>query len=238
MTWPSTAHYELTFAGESYAIECFADDFMERRLRRGRPYEHRELADLHASLAPGGMVVDVGANIGNHALAFSRMGFERLTAYEMMPETRALLERNLASSCRIHYRVVCAAVTDSERRDLRLKRYWKNVGSTAIAPRGPLFGGVKVTLDEEGLSGVTFVKIDVEGHEAAVLAGGAAMLAAQRPVLMVEIWKQHMGDVLPILAKLGYAPGVRMRGEFGDNYLFVHPQGRQLRSPILPRGRR
>jgi len=54
-----------------------------------------------------------------------------------------------------------------------------------------------------------FVKIDVEGHESAVLAGAMETLTTGRPALLVEIEARHRadGDVRPVvelLASLGY----------------------------------
>ena len=45
-------------------------------------------------------------------------------------------------------------------------------------------------LDDFDLGDVGFVKIDVEGHELAVLQGSTDLLRTQRPTLMVEI-EQH-----------------------------------------------
>jgi FkbM family methyltransferase len=42
-------------------------------------------------------------------------------------------------------------------------------------------------LDDCGVANCSFIKIDVEGHEEAVLDGASALIAAQRPVLMVEL---------------------------------------------------
>jgi len=42
-------------------------------------------------------------------------------------------------------------------------------------------------LDDLAISNCSFIKIDVEGHEEAVLDGAAALIAAQRPVLMIEL---------------------------------------------------
>jgi FkbM family methyltransferase len=44
----------------------------------------------------------------------------------------------------------------------------------------------KRTLDDLALSDVGFVKIDVEGHELAVLRGARGLLTGQRPSLMIE----------------------------------------------------
>ena len=46
-------------------------------------------------------------------------------------------------------------------------------------------------LDDYQLPPVGFIKIDVEGHEEAVLRGAAQTIARNRPVLMIEIEERH-----------------------------------------------
>ena len=42
-------------------------------------------------------------------------------------------------------------------------------------------------LDDFSIANCSFIKIDVEGHEEAVLDGATALIASQRPVLMIEL---------------------------------------------------
>jgi FkbM family methyltransferase len=64
------------------------------------------------------------------------------------------------------------------------------------------------TLDEFGFDDVSFIKIDVEGHELDVLKGAAETIARCRPNLIVEIEQRHlafpMTRVFQYLADLGY----------------------------------
>ena len=56
------------------------------------------------------------------------------------------------------------------------------------------FGVVEVAtarLDELGLEPVGFIKIDVEGHEPAVIDGAAGLIARDRPTLLVELEERH-----------------------------------------------
>ncbi len=63
-----------------------------------------------------------------------------------------------------------------------------------IEPGNPLYTGDNDTvqvevkrLDDFGIANCSFIKIDVEGHEEAVLDGAANLIAARRPVLMIEL---------------------------------------------------
>jgi hypothetical protein len=52
-----------------------------------------------------------------------------------------------------------------------------------------------VTLDSLKLPNVSFIKIDVEGHEMSVIEGAKELLATQRPTLIVEIWDLEEPEV-------------------------------------------
>jgi FkbM family methyltransferase len=65
-------------------------------------------------------------------------------------------------------------------------------------------------LDDEigGDTHVAFIKIDVEGHELAVLRGAAATLQRCRPVLLIEIEQRHVREPITVvfdeILSLGY----------------------------------
>lgn len=50
------------------------------------------------------------------------------------------------------------------------------------------------TIDEYGLQNVGFIKIDVEGHELAVLDGAVQTLAANQPMMLIECNDDHQPD--------------------------------------------
>ena len=64
------------------------------------------------------------------------------------------------------------------------------------------------TLDSLELQRVGFIKIDVEGHEQAVLSGAAKTLASERPNILIELEERHcpgtVDFVRHFLQELGY----------------------------------
>jgi hypothetical protein len=60
-----------------------------------------------------------------------------------------------------------------------------------------------------GHTNVGFIKIDVEGHEAAVLRGASRLIEQSAPTLLIEIEQRHIQgpiqDVFNMVAEMGYA---------------------------------
>lgn len=155
-------------------------------------------------LRPGDRMLDVGANAGSYTLLAASRG-AKVTAFEPNPLPRAFLERSLALNG-LAAQVVAAAVS-------------AEAGSVAMDLSGDATGHVAaegvsvpaVTLD--GLPGPapTLVKIDVEGHEAAVIAGGRATLGAAAAAI-VESWGAaplHASLALLGLRPVAYDPATR-----------------------------
>jgi hypothetical protein len=65
------------------------------------------------------------------------------------------------------------------------------------------------TLDEYDFRDVAFIKIDVEGHEEAVLKGAQRTLATNRPSLLIEIEERHNTGSIERVAKMLGALGYR-----------------------------
>jgi FkbM family methyltransferase len=64
-------------------------------------------------------------------------------------------------------------------------------------------------LDDLGLTDIGLIKIDVEGHELAVLHGATETLTQQRPAIVVEAEERHhpnsVAEITGLLQGLGYA---------------------------------
>lgn len=148
----------------------------------------------------GANVIDVGANVGNFSQAVLA-GSQRLgvVAFEPHPRTFAQLQDNLA-----HWRdsprlTLHNLAVGTEAGTLELFDY-EGEGSSVHASvyaevisqmhrQAPVAHQVKVvSLDAVDLAGsIALIKIDVEGHELAVLQGARQTLASHRPrYIMLE----------------------------------------------------
>lgn len=178
------------------------DDKVALKLLSGRPWQRRELETAIAllrqagRLKPDSVFIDVGANIGSQTVYAMRSGaFTRAIAIEPDPHNFEILKRNLAINA-LESRVtpLCAAASAAAG-SLQLARHGKNFGAHSVEPGFVAHPARSIsvtadTLDElvrqQNLAPdqVGLVKIDVEGHEQAVIAGMAVLRRARVPILV------------------------------------------------------
>ena len=163
-------------------------------------FEPNEFAFLDQVLKAGMVFVDVGANDGYYTLfAARRVGLTgRVVAVEPSTRERVNLQRNLDCNRLDNVSIVPAALGAAPGlADLRLA-HGAHAGHNTLgnfAHDGVVAESlerVKVeTLDgvvtQLGLTRVDFVKIDVEGAEASVIAGARRVATSMRPLMLLEI---------------------------------------------------
>lgn len=158
----------------------------------------------------GRVAVDVGANTGVYTVALARLG-AHVEAFEPLPALATLLESAADTHTRVHRvalgRTPGLATIYVPRANGRVLTgragFARPEGDHDTIP-------VRVAaLDDFDFRDVGLVKVDVEGHELAVLEGAQATLARERPVLLVEIEARHLGEPVAAafarIASWGYA---------------------------------
>jgi FkbM family methyltransferase len=168
------------------------------QLRRGR-HEKRALEEFAGALAPGRVVLDVGAWVGMYTLLASRrVGPEgHVYAFEPNSVSRELLDANLRRNRARNVTIVPAAVT------ARPGYAWLRMHRTAHSPETSVHNGsgdVKVPV----LSLASFcaghgispdvIKIDVEGAESDVLMEDAADIVRKAHATIVEVHYSLLRD--------------------------------------------
>jgi FkbM family methyltransferase len=170
-------------------------------------FEPNEFAFLDRMLKPGMVFVDVGANDGYFTLfAARRVGPSgRVVAAEPSSRERAHLQRNLGRNGLDNVTVVPAAIgATSGLADLHLAHGvhagHNTLGSfvhddvvRASLERVPI-EPLDSVIARLGLGRVDFVKIDVEGAEARVIAGAMTVLTSMRPLLLLEVNDKALRD--------------------------------------------
>ena len=183
-------------------------DHMGRMIRGSRQfYELDVLMKCRELYLPGSAIIDVGANIGNHAVFFGTFLDVPVYAFEPYQPNHDLLEMNIAANG-LEGRVVsaCCAIGEVDGVGSLHPGPPSNLGITRVS-----FGAGEVavrSLDSLSISGpIGLLKVDVEGAEVAVLRGGAALIRAWQPDIIVEAGTaKAFAAAAGELMNLGYVP--------------------------------
>jgi FkbM family methyltransferase len=192
-------------------------------------YELPVQTALFQNVAEGGVVYDIGANVGFFSLLSSRrVGAEgRVYAFEPLPRNVAAIERSARLNGFTWLEVFAkAAGAASGEAELNLARHIGGAMLASIGSPPDRRGSIPVEvvavddlIRERSLRPPSLVKIDVEGAELEVIRGMEATLRAHRPVLICELddaseagLEAKIADLSVLLAGLGYglerlAPG-------------------------------
>ena len=157
-------------------------------------------------------VLDVGANIGNHTLAFAKMA-KNVIAFEPQDTIHELCVLNARHADNIEVFKLgasdkAATVHAAVRRDAHgSTRITDDPGADEIATSfevAPLDAFMKDRSDHIGL-----IKIDVEGHEPQALRGAQATIERHRPVIIIEqdraVIEDGTSPAIDMLRSYGYA---------------------------------
>jgi FkbM family methyltransferase len=228
-------------------------------LGRGEP----ELRLLRHLVGTGTTAIDVGASIGIFSAELAQHA-AKVFAFEANPEvaafTRAVAARNVEV-------INVALSSQAGRATLQMPKNRKGHGVTELAtidrePSVSADGVITIEvetrrLDEFPIGDCSFIKVDVEGHEEAVLAGAATLIARQRPVLMVELIEAFnpgaitrlnahfsrlsydcfflSGGALKPIAEFEVARDQGMRGyEYIANFIFIPAERKERVRALLP----
>ncbi len=180
-------------------------------------WAEQELYLMRQLVGRGDTIIDVGANIGCHSLAFSRFvgPTGRVVSIEAQPAMFQRLAANVTANGASHIRCVLALADERTGRafmPLEIAAPEGNYGSVSFAdsrrPDGTTEGNVPVAvmmLDELALARCALIKVDVEGMEWEVLAGARTLLKATRPWLYFEqATDRRRGELFEMLLSLDY----------------------------------
>lgn len=163
--------------------------------------EVRDQVFVQRLVRPGDLFLDAGANIGLYSVIAASAG-ALVEAFEPAPRAAAALRHNLTLSTQSHFVVHEVALSDHSG-----VAYLTQGDVTAhLADSGELVQTARLDDIDLGSAGeLTVLKIDAEGHDAAVLRGATRILTTRRCVVLIEVWSAE-DEIRKTLAELGYQP--------------------------------
>lgn len=202
--------------------------------RSGGSYQSPHLQRALEFVDRWDLAIDVGAHVGLWSRALVQR-FERVVAFEPLPQLRACLERNVVSE---RLQVVPMAL-GNEHGSVAFDYDAAHTGATHVAPgrKGLIPLG---KLDDFRLENVDFIKIDVEGFELQVLEGAEATLRANQPVVILEEklhGARHFGQEPYAAIKILEGLGAVVLDRVVDDLILGWPQtaGRTRAAAAAPR---
>lgn len=198
-------------------VACYSHDLISTAIALHGRYENNELEFLSENLFPSlqhrRICLDIGANIGNHSLAFAEH-FASVHAFELHPKTFKLLSINAELNAAIYPRNIGVSDKCGE---LEGRGAPSSLGSFSLSEQAGSHHGdfMKVKIDRldnlltrEEMACVDFIKMDIEGHEAAALRGASELLQNHAPVVAMEIDRKSVSngqsEATQIIKQYGY----------------------------------
>ena len=180
----------------------------------------KEMEFLRHWLRTGMTVIDIGANLGVYSLPMARLvgPTGQVFAYEPGSEPRALLERSRELNAAHHLHISPLALSDCEREG---RLVFGSSSELSALGDGGAGEAIRITsLDHEdavtGWPSPDFMKIDAEGEEERILAGGQKFFERHSPLIMFEIkagttTNERLRALFPAIGyrlfrQLGHAP--------------------------------
>ena len=192
-----------------------ADSVVSRSLAMYGEWAQAELDLLSRIIRPGDVVLDVGAFLGTHSLAFAKMvgASGAVRSFEPRADIRRILASNVERN----------QLPQVQIEDCALGDFSGTLEIEAVNTQDALnFGGLAIeeasasdsvqtesislkTLDSFGLTRIDLIKIDAEGMEAKVIAGGSKSISSMQPLVFAECNDLENGwNTLNALRNLDY----------------------------------
>jgi FkbM family methyltransferase len=195
--------YNFTHRGRAFSMELHAgnEQMSVHQQKEGGFFEHEMLDYLADHYPDHGVVIDVGANVGNHSLYFSAfLRHSFIISIEPQPRNYALLVGNVSDAWCIPLNVAMAGKPGP----VWIATDEYNMGMCHIEPRANRYNAAAVTVDGLGLSNVTLIKIDTEGNELDVLEGARETVQRDRPLIVIEIAVESFDQYDAYMQSIGY----------------------------------
>ena len=183
-------------------------------------FNSKELSNISKLIKPNSTVLDIGAQTGNMAVAYSLFA-KNVIAFEPNPATFEILEKNSTLNSIIPYNFAISAEEGScefHYSDPGLC----NGGYASVLDKGVGVTGHSLPLDvykvnivdfvknhhPEALNNISFIKIDAEGHDKEIIPTLKKIIDINKPIIQTEIYDgltpNETNHLINVINDLGY----------------------------------
>lgn len=217
-------------------IEGIQNDYVFETIRKsGKFYENDLLLKWLPYICKSKIILDIGANLGNHTLFWSEnINYEKIYSFEPLTENYERLYNNIAIHNKKANIVIINKGVGQKKGYTGIKEFHEdNYGGTTLDPSILDNGEIEITdIDsftvENQISQIDFIKIDTEGFETSVLSGMKKTLTQYYPDLWVEISHESFHEIIQTLQVYGYT----LVDIDGFNLLFMHKNRHDSIQPL------
>ena len=201
----------VVFSDFNHRFSFFVEretDLIQNHHARGILYEREELQIIQRHGIGCSAFLDIGSNVGNHAIFIAKVLTAKVFAFEANPYTARLLNTNVALN-QLDDQIDTSFVgmgLGAQADVLKVGYpFVDNLGAARLTETGRSHDHIDyptavvsvVPLDALNIryrGRIGFIKLDVEGMEIGVLKGAAKFIADYRPTIFVEVDNENLAE--------------------------------------------
>ncbi|UYE95745.1 hypothetical protein HAAEEKHM_00025 [Sinorhizobium phage AP-16-3] len=169
-----------------------------KHLEQSRWYE-QQMLEYISSLNRPGVYLDVGSNIGTHSVYFAMFcASTRVIGIEALPRHAQLATQFVEANNLGHKATILPVAVGEETGFLDAIH--------AIVEGEPrTFNALCVKIDDIAPSGISVIKMDIEGAEPGALKGALKTLQRDKPLLFIEAGSdEDLAEIEEVIGPIGY----------------------------------
>ena len=168
----------------------FFNDTIAKEINIHGVYEKEEIEVLSKLISSKDHVVDIGANIGNHSIAFSKIS-KKVYSFEAHPRTFEILKFNTDKYQNI--KIFNIGISNKKGSLFFKNIITTNIGGKKLSKTGSIKSQIN-KLDNiiKSDKKIKLIKIDIEGHEHEALLGMKKLLSNNNSLILLEFCEESI----------------------------------------------
>ncbi|GGC02010.1 hypothetical protein GCM10011363_18260 [Marivita lacus] len=226
--FPSAQFVRTELYGEPvfFTVSAPRDVIQQKFHGVGNFYEKEELEIVHRAFKPGGLFVDIGSNVGNHALYVAKfLHPSEVVVVEPNPIAYKVLLSNLFLNRVEHLfdlNWIGHGISETEGDSFGMTFRMINIGGGRMVEGEGSIPAVRADTII-GDRAPAMIKIDVEGMEMQVLRSLTKTVARCAPRIFIEVDSENDAEFAAWIADNGYQSVERYRRyRRNENHLLIH----------------